>query len=64
MRRKTRRLFEDEEAKQAQLAEHNKVQAELARHEKQITDLAARLVRLEAEVDIFRPFFVDEKGLK
>lgn len=44
--------------------DHEMIQAELARHERQIVDLAARLVRLEAEVDIFRPFFVDEKGLK
>lgn len=64
MRRKQRRAVEEADARQAELEDHAKVQADLERHERQITDLAARLVRLEAEVDIFRPFFVDEKGLK
>lgn len=58
------RAIEDAPMNQADVADHEKVQAELARHERQIVDLAARLVRLEAEVDIFRPFFIEEKGSK
>lgn len=41
--------------------EHELVQKELARSEQKIVDLAVRLVRLEAEVDIYRPFFIEDK---
>jgi hypothetical protein len=43
--------------------DHQVVGAELERREAEIVDMAVRLVRLEAEVDIFRPFFVNpQKG--
>ncbi len=38
-----------------------KVQARLQRNEDDIVDMAARLVRLEAEVGIYRPFFIDRE---
>jgi len=43
-------------------AEHARIQATLEKTELDIVDMAARLVRLEAEVDIFKPFFLDDKG--
>lgn len=44
-------------------ADHERVEQELAEHEAQLVDMAARLVRLEAEVGIYRPLFIaDEKG--
>ena len=44
-------------------ADHKRVEKELAEHEKHLVDMAARVVRLEAEVGIYRPLFVDdEKG--
>jgi hypothetical protein len=47
----------------AHAAEHETVTKRLDANETRIVDMAKRLVRLEAEVDIYRPFFVDdEKG--
>jgi hypothetical protein len=47
----------------AHKAEHEIVTKRLDANEARIVDMAKRLVRLEAEVDIYRPFFVDdEKG--
>lgn len=44
-------------------ADHERIERELAEHEAQLVDMAARLVRLEAEVGIYQPLFVhDEKG--
>jgi hypothetical protein len=44
-------------------AEHETVTKRLDANEARIVDMAKRLVRLEAEVDIYLPFFVDdEKG--
>lgn len=46
-------------------AEHNEVQAELAQHEERLVDMAARLVRLEAAVGIYKPLITlhdDDKG--
>jgi hypothetical protein len=43
-------------------AERERIDARLAKTENDIVDMAARLVRLEAEVGIFKPFFVNEKG--
>ncbi len=46
-------------------AEHEEVQAELARHEDKLVDMAARLVRLEAAVGIYKPLITlhdDDKG--
>jgi len=40
-------------------AEHEQVERELDKHEHEIVDMAKRLVRLEAEVGIYRPFFTD-----
>lgn len=40
--------------------EHERVARELAEREAVMVDLAARLARLEAEVDIYRPFYVDD----
>lgn len=42
-------------------AEREQVQARLENNERDIVDLAARLVRLEAEVGIYKPLF-DDKG--
>jgi hypothetical protein len=39
-------------------ADHEKTSRVLARHEKDIVDMAARLLRLEAEVGIYRPFVI------
>jgi hypothetical protein len=41
--------------------ERDQVEARLENTERDIVDLAARLVRLEAEVGIYRPLF-DDKG--
>jgi hypothetical protein len=48
----------------AHAAEHKEVAERLDKNEAKIVDMAARLVRLEAEVGIYRPFFVNdaEKG--
>jgi hypothetical protein len=42
-------------------ADREQVEARLENTERDIVDLAARLVRLEAEVGIYRPLF-DDKG--
>ncbi len=39
----------------AHVADHEQVQAELAVHEERLVDMAARLVRLEAAVGIYKP---------
>ena len=52
------RLFKRAEA---HAAEHKEVGERLDANEARIVDMAARLVRLEAEVGIYRPFFIDEE---
>jgi hypothetical protein len=42
-------------------SDREEVEARLENTERDIVDLAARLVRLEAEVGIYRPLF-DDKG--
>jgi hypothetical protein len=41
-------------------ADHVRVERELAEREAVMVDLAIRLVRLEAEVEIYRPFYLDD----
>jgi len=43
-------------------ADHARVEKELAKHEAELVDMAARLVRLEAEVGIYKPIFIEDKG--
>jgi hypothetical protein len=43
-------------------SEREHVQETLKKTDLDIVDMAARLVRLEAEVGIFKPFFLDDKG--
>jgi hypothetical protein len=43
-------------------ADRARVQARLAKTEMDIVDMVVRLVRLEAEVGIYKPFFIDDKG--
>jgi hypothetical protein len=45
----------------AHRAEHERTAKVLARHERDIVDMATRLVRLEAEVGIYRPFIIDDR---
>lgn len=44
-------------------ADHERIEEELAERERHLVDMATRLARLEAEVGIYRPLFIDdEKG--
>lgn len=43
--------------------EHERAERELAANQAELVDMATRLVRLEAEVDIYRPFFVGERRI-
>ena len=44
--------------------EHERTEKQLAENQAELVDMATRLVRLEADVGIYRPFFIGSERIE